>query len=286
MRNKQLQSEIELEAHDLSEGESISGLICPFCHGGQSGEQKFSITRTDSGLVYNCYRSSCSEGRGFIPTVGRLLPGQARQERPKSKWKGPYTGTFEPLEDKDIEYFNRRFHLGIGATNFLGRNSGNLYVMEVRTMEGYVRGYAVRRGCWTVRNDTDPVCPRTALKTGPKTKVYLSNADDVSLSWHLPQSPTATRRVFVVEDQVSAAKVAQAGYAGVALMGAYLGEEKVKEISHWKPSQVAIALDADATGEAFKAVRRWGLAFPKTKILVLGQDIKDMSRKAVQELLK
>lgn len=286
MLSPSLRNEIELEAHSLDIGESVSDLLCPFCRGGQSGERKFSITRTDSGLVYNCFRASCSDGRGFVATKGMLLPGMPRQDRDKSKWKGPYTGTFEPLEDKDYDYFGERFDLGASYSGFLGVNSNNLYVMEVKTMEGYVRGYAVRRGCWTPpSNSLHLVCPRTALKTGPKTKVFLSNADDVSLSWHLPRSPS-DRRVFVVEDQISAAKVAQAGYAGVALMGAYLGEEKVKEISHWKPSEVIIALDADATGEAFKAVRRWGLAFPKTKVLVLGQDIKDMTKAAVQELLK
>jgi hypothetical protein len=286
MRNKQLQNEIELEAHNLDIGESVSDLLCPFCHGGQSGERKFSITRTDSGLVYNCFRASCFDGRGFVATKGALPPGLPKKEGNKSKWKGPYTGTFEPLEEKDIAYFKRRFDLDISSNSFLGVNSSNLYVMEVRTMDGYVRGYAVRRGCWTVRSDTDPVCPRTALKTDPKTKVFLSNADDVSLSWHLPQRSRDAGRLFVVEDQVSAAKVAQSGYVGVALMGAYLGEDKVKEISKWHPKEVTIALDADATGEAFKAVRKWGLAFPKTKVLVLRQDIKDMTKAAVQELLK
>lgn len=286
MWNTQVKNEIELEAHNLDIGESASELECPFCHGGSSGERKFSITRTDSGIVYNCYRSSCSDGRGFIPTKGVLLPGLPKPEGSRSKWKGPYTGTFEPLEEKDRGYFVNRFDLDVTKPPFVGVNSANLYVMEVRTMDGYVRGYSVRRGCWSPRRAGDATCPRSALSYGPKTKVYLSNADDVSLSWHLPRHSIDSTRLFLVEDQVSAAKVAQAGYVGVALMGAYLGEDKVREVSKWRPREVTIALDADATGEAFKAFRKWGLAFPQSKVLVLKRDIKDMGRKEVVELLQ
>jgi orotidine-5'-phosphate decarboxylase len=37
-----------------------------------------------------------------------------------------------------------------------------------------------------------------------------------------------------------------------------------------------IALDADATGNAFALARKWGRAFDSCKVLVLKQDIKDM----------
>jgi hypothetical protein len=90
----------------------------------------------------------------------------------------------------------------------------------------------------------------------------------------------------IVEDQISAAKVAQVGHVGAALTGSYISEDKVREIARYKPSSVVIALDQDATGAAYKAARTWGLAFKDIKVLPLQTDIKDMKRKDVEELLK
>lgn len=283
MRNKQIEREIELEAIGLDIGESIGDLVCPFCQGGRTGEQKFGITRIDTGLLYNCYRASCPDGRGFIPISGDLLAGP--KPTAASKWKGPYRGEFRPLTRKDREYFANRFDLGPAYVGFIGVSERNHYVMEIQTMDGYVRGYVVRRGCWS---GNSPSCPRTASGGGPKSRAYSNNPDDVLVSWHSPHVDDArwTGKIVVVEDQISAAKVAQAGYIGAALTGSYLGEDKVKEISRYKPAEVVVALDADATGEAFKAARKWGLAFPAIRVLPLQTDIKDMKREDVEELLK
>lgn len=278
----QIRREIELEAVGLDIGESIGDLECPFCGGGRSGERKFSITRIDTGLLFNCYRASCPDGRGFIATRGDLLHGP--KPATASKWKGPYRGQFRPLKGKDREYFAERFDLRNPYLGFIGVNELDQYVLEVKTMDGYVRGYVVRRGCWS----GNPACPRSAATEGPKSRAYTSNDGDVLLSWHSPDVNDAhwTGRVIVVEDQISAAKVAQAGYTGVALTGSYLGEEKVIELARAKPTRLVIALDADATGEAFKAARKWGLAFPAIQVLPLQQDIKDMKHTDVEELLK
>jgi hypothetical protein len=284
LRNKQIEHEIELEAVGLEVGESIGGLECPFCGGGRTGEQKFGITRTDTGLLYNCYRASCTDGRGFIPTRGDLLAGP-KPRAARKKWSGPYRGEFRPLKSKDYEYFADRFDLSPAYVGFAGVNESNHYVLEIKTMDGYVRGYVVRRGCWS---GDKPRCPRTASIGGPKSRAYSNNPDDVMLSWHKPIDDgrwATERRIVVVEDQISAAKVAQAGQVGVALTGSYLGEDKVKEIASWLPSEVTIALDADATGEAYKFARKWGLAFRKTRVLQLTKDIKDLKRDDVEELL-
>lgn len=282
MRNRQIEREIELEAIGLDIGESVGDLECPFCGGGRSGERKFGITRIDTGLLYNCYRSSCPDGRGFIATRGDLLSGP--KPATASKWKGPYRGEFRPIKRGDREYFEARFDLRDPYLDFIGVNESGHYVLEVKTMDGYVRGYVVRRGCWS----GDPPCNRNRATSGPKSRAYSNNPDDVLLSWHSPTVNDArwTGQIIVVEDQISAAKVAQAGYTGVALTGSYLGEDKVKEIARYKPSKLVIALDADATGEAFKAARKWGLAFPVMQVLPLQKDIKDMKREDVKELLK
>lgn len=284
MRNRQIEQEIELEAVGLDIGESVTNLECPFCGGGRTGERKFGITRIDTGILYNCYRASCTDGRGFVPTRGDLLNGSKPQSARK-KWSGPYRGEFRPLKAEDYEYLHLRFDLSPAYAGFVGTNEAGYYVLEIKTMDGYVRGYVVRRGCWS----GDPPCNRNRETSGAKSKAYSNNPDDVMLSWHLPPYGTETadmQRVVIVEDQISAAKVAQAGQVGVALTGSYLGEDKVKEIASWRPKSVTIALDQDATGEAFKAARKWGLAFPTTRVLTLQTDIKDMKHSDVVELLK
>jgi hypothetical protein len=278
LRNRQIEREIELEAVGLDVGESVGDLTCPFCGGGRSGERKFSISRTDTGLLYNCYRASCPDGRGFIATRGDLLHGP----KPKiaSKWKGPYRGEFRPIKRKDREYFAERFDLRSDYLGFVGVNESGYYILEIKTVDGYVRGYVVRRGCWS----GDPPCPRVRATYGPKSAAYLNSPDDISLSWH--RGGTTDSKLVIVEDQISAAKVAQAGLTGVALTGSYLGEDKVIEIARARPDWVVIALDQDATGTAFNAARRWGLAFPAIRVLPLARDIKDMKHSDVVELLK
>ncbi len=277
LRNKQIERSIELDAVGLEVGENLGDLECPFCGGGSSGERKFSITRIDDGLLYNCYRASCPDGRGFIPTTGYLLAGP--KPATASKWKGPYRGQFLPIEEKDREYFATRFDLGADYLGFVGVNDLNQYVLEVRTMDGYVRGYVVRRGGWT----GDIPYPRTRSTVGPKSRAYSNREHDLLLSWH--RGTKADSKLVIVEDQISAAKVAQAGYTGVALTGSYLGEDKVREIAMAQPARVILALDADATGTAFSTARRWGLAFRSLKVLPLQQDIKDMKHSDVVELL-
>lgn len=280
--HRQIEREIEIDALHLSIGESETDLVCPFCGGGRSGERTFGITRIDTGLLYNCYRASCADGRGFTATRGDLLTGS--KPVAKSKWKGPYRGEFRPLKRSDREYFANRFDLERPYIGFIGVNESDHYVLEVKTMDGYVRGYVVRRGCWSGY----PACERRAESSGPKSRAYSNTDGGLLLSWHNPDVSNArwTGNIIVVEDQISAAKVAQAGYTGVALTGSYLGEDKVKEIARYKPAKLVIALDADATGEAFKAARKWGLAFPAVQVLQLEKDIKDMKRSEVEKLLQ
>jgi hypothetical protein len=281
-----LRNEIELEAQNLEIDHSWSGLLCPFCLGGSSGERTFSITRTDSGLLYNCYRGSCNSGRGFLPTAGYLVPAAA----PKDKAPKPYYGTFEELEDVDRAYFARRFDVQPEYQLGLGVNSDGYYVQAVFAPNGMHRGYAVRYGCW----GGSPECPRSVRSNGPKTRIYMNNPDAPTQSWYYRPSwfkPDGTRydgninRIVLVEDCISAMKVAQDGLTGVALLGVGLDNNKVREIGMQHPSEVMIALDADATDEAFKLARRWGLAFPKTRVVILDKDLKDMTRDEVRGIL-
>lgn len=90
-------------------------------------------------------------------------------------------------------------------------------------------------------------------------------------SWYLDTS----NRLVLVEDILSAIRVQQLGLSACALLGTHLNNDKVREISLFKPGEVIIALDEDATDEAFKLAGRWGLAFPKIRVAILERDFKD-----------
>jgi DNA primase len=89
----------------------------------------------------------------------------------------------------------------------------------------------------------------------------------------------------LVEDQLSAISAQQGGVNAVALLGTHLNNDKVWEISQWQPSQVIIALDADATDQAFKLARKWGLAFPKTRVAILARDLKEEKTDDIRYIL-
>jgi hypothetical protein len=265
---------VEMEALDLAVGESINGALCPFCNGGSSRERTFSVTRLADGIGHNCYRASCTEGRGFVPTAGVLrAPSNAGPVKPDR----PYHGEYRPLETKDIDYFHERFDLDLPSQGPVGVSEYGQYVMEVRNPMGLARGYVVRRRGWS-----GPPAPRPLQVTeGPKTRLFLNDSSQLGQSWYWQNNEV----VVLVEDQISAMKAYQAGYTGVALLGTHLETRRVREIGTLRPKLVLIALDQDATAVAMGMARNWGLAFNKTRVAVLERDLKDIARHEVQEAL-
>jgi hypothetical protein len=63
-----------------------------------------------------------------------------------------------------------------------------------------------------------------------------------------------------------------------------LNAAKVAEIQKAKAPAVWIALDADATGQAFAMARKWGAAFNYCRVCVLPKDIKDMTDEELASL--
>lgn len=265
---------VEMEALDLAVGESINGALCPFCNGGNSRERTFSVTRLADGIVHNCYRASCTEGRGFVPTAGVLrTPGLSSPVKPDR----PYHGEYRQLEEQDVRYFSERFDLDLPAQGPVGVNEYGQYVMEVRNPMGLARGYVVRRRGWSGMAPPRP----NKIEEGPKTRLYLNDSSQLGQSWYWQSNEV----VVLVEDQVSAMKAYQAGYTGVALLGTHLETRRVREIGTLRPKLVLIALDQDATAVAMGMARNWGLAFNKTRVVILERDLKDIARGEVTEVL-
>lgn len=276
--------DIVLSALDLQVGDSASGLLCPFCLGGRTGERKLGIRRTESGVLFNCLRASCGVS-GFVPTAGALVsPDVAR----KPKEAKPYWGTFEPLQSQDVWYFRRRFGIDLSKSDLIGVNEHGHYVQRILDPRGLTRGYAVRRRGWT--GYPDP--PRTVAHDGPKTALYMNSPDMLPQSiyryWsHASTTADPREHAWVlVEDCISAIKLQQNGWNAVALLGTHLNNDRVREIAMLKPSKLVIALDPDASAKGLAMARKYGLAFPKVRVVLLEEDLKDTNSNDFYSILE
>lgn len=281
-------------AQSLGVGESVYD-HCPIC----ARRQKFSVTRQPDGVLWQCFRATCPAPAGFAPSG--LSDSTASKKITAAR---PWRGRVNPLDKVDREYFAERF--GISTVDALAtiRKTGDWedkdgiwhdgvqntrYIFRIMSPFGYTRGHLLRNPTWSGS-------PRPPLGGwgSIKAQTYMAK-DDVPLSWypcdeerHLPPGTPfyrCDRRLVVVEDVLSAIKVQQAGLSAVALLGTGLSNNKVAEMIRWRPEEVIIALDADATDQAFRHARKYGLAFPRTRVAILEQDLKDTPASKIREVL-
>jgi hypothetical protein len=271
-------TEIALMAAGLEIGSSIR-IECPFC---RNHERTMSVSRTATGILYNCFRASCT-GQGHHGTAASLQPAEIREAKLR-----PYLGETFPLEVEDYRFFREKYELPTEAVSTrIMLDGGGHYVLPIFNPHGYVKGFNVRMP-W-------PGAPRQPTGPGPKANVYMHSHGPVQSFYGSVIPRLSPRPIVLVEDQLSAIKAAQTGavaYA-VALLGAggstrlgsMSGSDGIRELSAIKPREVIVAFDADATDSAFKWARKWGLAFPKVRVAVLERDLKDTQLNDIADAL-
>lgn len=193
----------------------------------------------------------------------------------------PYTGPILPLTEEDWDFFFRVYELPADyALRYIRRAVEPRYILPIYAPNGDVRGHVAREG-WPgspIRADRPPAYKKAL------TYMCMPNAP-VQSFYYRPDC----RPLVLVEDQLSAIKLFSAGYNAVALLGVpndgSIGVDRVREISKLPCSEVIIALDADATENAFQFVRKYGMAFKKIRVAILEKDIKDTKKAMFQEVL-
>lgn len=266
MRTDRVKQGVRLLGENLAVGESTHPTVCPTCRGGRTHERSFSVTRQAEGLLWNCYRASCGE-KGFLPTATTLVPA----DRPKEKPLRPYYHAVRQLDQADEDYFYERFGL-VHTHNRIFTSDFDEYVLPVFGPDGVLtKGYTVRQPTWSGA----PESPRKGRSGVPKARVFPHATGPMQSFYGPPMGSVDDGTLVVVEDQISAMAVAEAGHNAVALLGTIVNNDKVREWSLLKPKQVLIALDKDATDKAFAIARKWGLAFPETRVVMLERDLKD-----------
>lgn len=251
---------IALEGNYMEVGQSMR-IVCPAC---SDHERTCGITRSSEGILYMCHRSSCGV-RGFVPTRADFTALAA----PKVKELKPYYGHTMQLEDEDYKFLGDKYEMPrwwISGTIY--RNEYEEYVLPIAGPSELIKGYNVRQP-WAGS-------PRAGRPDRPKAKVWMHSHEPVQAFYERNYQENRDGHTLVmVEDQLSAIKVAYYGYRSVAIIGTEVNEAKIREIGLWRPKRVLIALDKDATNKAFGIARLWGLAFEKVRVILLEQDLKD-----------
>jgi len=261
---------VKLLAEGLSVGEDTGFVECPFCQAPH--EQKFSVTRIDTGLLYNCFRASCGAS-GFVGTGYWEADKGQKPVKPKRR---PYTHPLTPLTAEDFEFFY--FTWGIKPNGFMVTDQDE-YALPMLSPVSYRKGWVIRQPMWKGRT-----CHRHGVPGKPKALSYKDEPHYSRLSWS--DEPTDADHIVVVEDILSAWKIGQSSNAiGVALNGADMGYEEVKEIGAVRPVSVSVWLDPDATNQAYKIVHKWGLSFNYCSVITSDKDPKDISPEEIKEKL-
>jgi hypothetical protein len=256
--------------------------ICPSCHGGDNHEKTWVVGREPDRVWWKCFRASCDNvgvtgGFNLAPAV------KAERDRALERIR-PYLGRLNPLEESDRDYFGERFALACDPLDITVSDYDE-YMLTVRGPKREVRGYVQRQPVWR----GVPKAPRSgrewdpeADRLMPKTKLYCHSTAPM-LAWYTPgviypERDARPQQLVVVEDQLSAMKIAQAGVRAVALLGNGINVEGVRDICREHPSVVTIALDPGAEGAAQSLARKWGLYWPRTRVVALEADPKDIPK--------
>lgn len=244
--------DIEALAARLGAGQH-TGLPCPACSGATS-DRALSMHIDGYSIKAVCHRASCGFKfrNAYASVVDGVRPSRAR----------PYTGELRVLDATDKAWLSMRFQLSMHMLQAIRKSDGR-YFLPIVAPDGNRRGWVSRRP-WEgspLWDSADASC---------KSLTYMDDESPV-MSWY--RGPNST--TVLVEDQISAMRVVQdTRLSCVALLGTGVNEEKVSEIQR-HAKHILIALDSDATGQAFNIARKWGQAFESCRVVILEYDIKD-----------
>lgn len=251
-------------ALDLPVGETMR-TYCPFCNA--KHEESLAISRKDDGLVYICPRIKCGAS-GFIPSKGDVSYGK--------KPKKTYT-EFKEATEKLGEGHSDFLALAYGLKPRYLNQKGVKYAPRIgRIMVPLTDAENEQWGWWgkTTRDEK----PKVLLWTERKApKLFYASKPS-------PRRYFSTPRAILVEDCLSALKVSQLGYCGVALLGTHLADNELADL-HTYFDRVSIFLDPDAKGKALRMAKEIGLFFKEVDLITADADPKDLQTKELTRLL-
>lgn len=261
--------EIRLLGIALAPNETLPNCECPHCLGGTAKEKSFSVTRTDDGFMYNCYRASCDMA-GFVPEKPKLEQVSAGKPHIKPKKTKEIYKTFDKctfyLTVDQYAFFQSKFNLTVTDIQASGVKycaASMSYIFPIFNRHGLQVGVVDR-----AFNGRTPKA--LTILEGPTVKLYFPKQKEWS----------STDPVVVVEDVISAIRVSKYKPC-VALLGCSMSEEAATVLRKLT-NRLVIALDNDATSAALKLSKQYKWMFDDIIVQHLSKDPKDMSDKALE----
>jgi hypothetical protein len=227
-------------------------VVCPSCGGGTSKERSLSVRRTGMSTGYaKCYRGTCFLGTVSLQSGDRVTTYEISRT-PTSTRRDHYDGTIVPVPPALLEvYFGEDWRL----------SEDNRLVIPIRDAYGLRKGDILRQ--LKPYNDYQP------------KSVSLYEEGYSGMAW-FRSDDTPSTMVCVVEDPLSAARLAYEGVMAVALLGTHITWDRIREISEViGPGVVHIALDADACAQSVRLARVYRNVVDM-RVHRIYNDIKDM----------
>ena len=261
---------VESLSSQLEEGET-KNIRCPFCERDWQRQNRpihwsprvsMSVTREGHSLLYNCFRASCTSGRGAVLLLDSLHKHRLKEEtKAESRFTPrPYRYRTTALTEHTVltpeELANQHVRWAVDRKTIV-YPIFDIYGREVGVVD---------------RSDTRK----------PKAITYWFN--DVP-KIHLPLSSHAGADTIIVVEDTPSAIVAERYMRSAALLGTHISD-RVGELLRNNFRHMYLALDADATTKAIKLVRKYEVFFDSLRPVVISKDIKDMSKEEADTLFR
>lgn len=290
-------AELSILYSDLELGETRRER-CPFCG---DKEKTFTITRDDDGIVYNCYRASCSVSGNISPTGTRSKTVQVSQGNSGSPSRNIKGGTKDKSERKASSNNNTKQTLQrIPGTERVARGPITEEIIELLwTRYGLSKEIAIQNNWAVLRCDIPtlsiPIYNKIGDHVGYVDKVLskVSSRPKAINSGHFDRTtihyPTSNisnyfDSIFLVEDAISSVKASihlGEKTTSAALLGSSVTEKMIPELREYK--KVYLALDKDATKKAYK-IRNKLKGILNLYVVPLSKDIKDSNIETILDI--
>jgi len=247
--------QILLSSLDLTVGETSYKEECPQCR--EKGS--FSVTKTEEGLLYNCFRAKCGI-KGFIPTNNLYTIRKKEENNKHNIVLSKLNLCTVPTKVKYFLY--KKF------------NITNKHIIDNR-IKWCTNSNRIMTPLYSIDKEYFGFQLRNYNKhTKVKSVVYTTNKKELYCPINIIIKETP---IVIVEDTWSAIRMSDF-CCSVALLGTYLTKENSKYLLG---KDIYIALDNDATYKSLKILQSFGGIFKSYNVIRLSKDIKNMPDKQI-----
>lgn len=253
------EEEIKLSALSIQEGEWYN-VFCPFCRA--SHEDKLSILKDGTTIVYRCLRASCGAsgkiGSGGVSSVPKKKPDFI----PKH-----YTKALTSIPDHVIEEVHEKYGLTYDD-------------MVAQGFKWAVEDAALYMPVYNAAGIHVADCVKKLKLSYPKERKVITLYHKKDMNLHFPVGSSRDSTCVLVEGVLDAVKVNKL-LSSVALLGTHLNNEQAVALRK-KYSKLIFALDPDAQDKAVKLAKQWRCLFT-TSVVMLRDDPKDLPLEELKE---